>query len=130
MQANLAEKPADAVFFKAPVLGKPSGNTPQSMWVWPGQRLIGSGGVVKKSVFETVETVTPDEIVLHCATRLTAHQGIRSLRLSHALTYPSCQGLTLPGVVRLCDTDSQNFTSKHLYVGASRATRHHLLEIE
>ena len=85
---------------------------------------------MKKGVFETVSAVTADEIVLHNGVRLTAHQGIRSLRLSHALTYASSQGLTLPGVVRLCDTDSQHFTSKHLYVGASRATLHHLLEVE
>ena len=100
------------------------------MWLWPGQRLIGSGGVVKKGVFETVETVTPDEIVLQSGARLTAHQGIRSLRLSYALTYPSSQGLTLTGVVRLWCTNSKHFTKRHLYVGASRATRHSDLEVD
>ena len=85
---------------------------------------------MKKGVFETVETVTVDEIVLHNGVRLTAYQGIRTLRLASAITYAGCQGLTLPGVVRLCDTDSKHFTYKHLYVGASRAVGHHLLEIE
>ena len=85
---------------------------------------------MKKGVFETVETVTPDEIVLHSGTRLTAHQGVRSLRLAYALTYPSSQGLTLPGVVRLCCTNSRHFTKKHLYVGSSRAVRHSDLEVD
>jgi hypothetical protein len=100
------------------------------MWLWPGIRLIGSGGAVKKGVFETVAAVTPDEIVLESGTCLTAHQGVRSLRLSYALTYPSSQGLTLPGVVRLCCPSSKHFTKTHLYVGASRATRHSDLEVE
>ena len=47
---------------------------------------------------------------------------------AYALTYASCQGLTLPGVVRL-DTRSNHFTLKHLYVGLSRATGADLVEI-
>ena len=67
--------------------------------------------------------------MLHNGTRLAAHQAVRSLRLASALTYPSVQGLTIPGVVRLDCTSSQFFTIRHLYVGSSRATAHHLLEV-
>jgi len=130
MLTNLADRPPDAVFFRSPVLGKMNGNTPQSMWLWPGIRLVGSGGPVKKGVFEIVAAVTPEEIVLESGTCLTAQQGIRCLRLSAAITYPSAQGLTLEGVVRLSCTDPKHFTKRHLYVGASRAIRHNDLEVE
>ena len=50
------------------------------------------------------------------------------LRLSHALTYAACQGLSLPGV-RLLQTDSPHFGWKHLYVGSSRCTSSRLLEV-
>jgi hypothetical protein len=45
-----------------------------------------------------------------------------------AITYASCQGLTLPGVVML-GTKSDHFTMKHLYVGLSRATAADLVEV-
>jgi len=126
MRRNLAEKPIDAVFYKAPLIGKAG---PQSMWLWPGLTVIGAGGPVKKGLFETIEHATPDEVVLHSGTRLTAPQAVRSLRLAYALTYPSAQGLTLPGVVRLDSTESNFFTWKHLFVGSSRCTAHDLLEV-
>ena len=91
--------------------------------------MLGAGGAVKKGVFETVAHATPEEVVLHSGARLTAHQAVRSLRLAYALTYPSTQGLTLPGIVRLDCTANRHFTWKHLYVGASRCTSHQLLEI-
>ena len=55
MQRNLKEKPQDAIFSKAHVNGKVGGTSPQSLWMWPGLRIIGAGGAVKKCVFETVE---------------------------------------------------------------------------
>jgi hypothetical protein len=126
MQRNLAEKVPDAVFYKTQVTGKAG---PQSMWLWPGLTVVGAGGAVKKGLFETIAHVTPEEVVLCNGTRLAAHQAVRSLRLADALTYPSTQGLTLPGVVRLDCTSSPHFTIRHLYVGSSRATAHHLLEV-
>ena len=125
MRRNLAEKPPDAVFFRVHSSSKAG---PQSMWLWQGLTVVGAGGAVKKGVFETVAHATPDAVVLHSGTRLTAHQ-VRSLRLAYALTYPSTQGLTLPGVVRLDCTANRHFTWKHLYVGASRCTSHELLEV-
>jgi hypothetical protein len=44
------------------------------------------------------------------------------------LTYASCQGLTLPGRLRL-ETGSPNMTLRHLYVGVSRATAADLVEV-
>ena len=127
MQRNLAEKPPDAVFYRAPVTGSKTG--PQSMWLWPGLNVVGAGGIVTKGVFETVAQATPEGVVLHSGTRLTVHQAVRSLRLGYALTYPSTQGLTITGVVRLDCTENRHFIWKHLYVGSSRCTAHHLLEV-
>ena len=126
MQRNLAEKPPDAVFFRAVGGGKTG---PQSMWLWPGLTVVGAGGAVKKGVFETIAAVTSEEVVLHSGTRLTAHQTARSLRLAYALTYPSVQGLTIGGVVRLDCTGNKHFSWKHMYVGVSRCTAHHMLEV-
>ena len=60
-------------------------------------------------------SLTPEQMVKHC-------------RLCHALTYASAQGLTLPGRVRL-EVDSLHMTLRHLYVGISRATSSHLVEV-
>ena len=128
MQCNLAEKPPEAIFFRAPMTGGKTG--PQSMWLWPGLRVIrAGGGPVKKGIFESVATVSEEGVVLHSGVSLTAHQAVRTLRLSYALTYASCQGLTLPGVVRLDCTNSPHFSIRHVYVGSSRRTASHLLEV-
>ncbi len=84
---------------------------------------------VKKGCFETVSTVTPDEIALRSGVRLTTHQAVRPLCLAYALTYPSTQGLTIWGVCRIGCTDSPHFTLRHLYGGSSKATAHHLLDV-
>ena len=129
MKHNLKDKPAaGAIFFKAPMTGGKTG--PQSFWLWPGVRVIGAGGgPVKKGIFESVATVSEEGVILHSGVSLTAHQTVRTLRLSYALTYASCQGLTLPGVVRLDCTNSPHFSIRHLYVGSSRCTASHLLEV-
>ena len=81
-----------------------------------------------KGLFYEVEEVTEDAVRLTNGQVLTYEQAVQSLRLCYALTYASCQGLTLPGVVRL-DTKSEHFTLKHLYVGLSRATAADLVEV-
>ena len=45
---NLRDKPVDAVFLKAPPMDGNKGNGPQSMWVYPGLRIVGAGGMLKK----------------------------------------------------------------------------------
>ena len=68
-------------------------------------------------------------VTLHSGMSLVESQAVRTLRLCSAITYASCQGLTLQGVVRLDCTTSPHFTSKHIYVGSSRCTKSELLEI-
>ena len=41
-------------------VAKPRQNSPQSMRVWPGLRLIGAGGKIPKGVFVAVAEVEPD----------------------------------------------------------------------
>ena len=106
-----------------------AGNQPQAMKIWPGLQLIGAGGRCLKGMFYTVVACDEAKVELNTGASLTHQQAFESLRLCYALTYASCcQGLTLPGVVRL-DTESKHFTLKHLYVGLSRATAADLAEV-
>ena len=104
----------------------PTQNSPQSMRVWPGLRLIGAGGKIPKGVFVAVAEVEPDGVRLDNGMRLKNQELLRATRPSHAVTYASCQGLTLHNRVRL-DLESCHLTLRHLYVGALRATSSELL---
>jgi len=119
----------DSVYLKAPkeTRGR-GGNIPQDMILWKGLQLIGAGHRCLKGLFYEVEEVTEEMVKLTAGLVLSHEQAVQSLRLCYALTYASCQGLTLPGVVRL-DTKSDHFTLKHLYVGLSRATAADLVEV-
>ncbi|CAE8637016.1 unnamed protein product [Polarella glacialis] len=124
---NQLTKPPGVTFIRAPPPTR-AGNQPQSMWLWPGQQqLIGAGGKCLKGLFYSVLEVTEDTVALEDQT-LTHQKAVRSLRLAHALTHASCQGLTLRGRVRL-ETESPNMTLRHLYVGISRATAASLVEV-
>jgi hypothetical protein len=74
-----------------------------------------------------VKAVTEEQVMLDDLT-LTHEEAVRSLRLAYSLTFASCQGLTLPGRLRL-ETDSPHMTIRHLYVGISRATAADLVEV-
>jgi hypothetical protein len=124
---DLNGNPGQVVLVKAPPPTR-SGNQPQDMWLWPGIQVIGAGHLCKKGLFYEVAYISSSVAHLTCGLTLTLEQASRSLRLAYALTYASCQGLTLRGVVRL-ETDSPNFTMKHLYVGISRATSADLVEV-
>ena len=137
---NMQEaKSWDNIFLKAPKETR-GGNQPQDMILWKGVQLIGEGHRCLKGLFYEVEevrdasndlTAKSSEVNVVKLTNglvLTHEQAVQSLRLCYALTYASCQGLTLPGVVRL-DTKSDHFTLKHLYVGLSRATGADLVEV-
>ena len=101
-------------------------NSPQSMRVWPGLRLMGAGGKMPKGVFVAVaEVAGRSEAGQRHAPK--NQELLRATRPSHAVTYASCQGLTLHNRVRL-DLESCHLTLRHLYVGASRATSSELLE--
>ena len=103
-------------------------NVPQIMWLWPGLRLLGAGHKVQKGIFTKVKACDAEKVVLDNDLTLTHSQVCQSLRLSYAITYASCQGLTLQGRVRL-ETQSGHLTTRHLYVGISRATSSDLVEV-
>ena len=113
---NKSDMPIDAVYFRAPETGA-TGNGPQNMFLWPGLRIVGGGGALKRGVFATIESISADsEVALDNGIKLTASQASRSIRLCYALTYASVQGLTIEGPVRLDCTSSQLFSWRHLYV--------------
>ena len=121
-----------------PRTGAPT-NRPQNMWVWPGLQLIGCcrGGIgpVLNGCMYTVRAVTDTHLALDTkdgeeGPTMTHEQAARCLRLTYGLTLAGCQGLTLPGRVRIVDTSSPHFTRKHLFVGLSRATAFDLLEVD
>ena len=78
-----------------------------------------------QNVFVAVTEVEPEHVRLD---NVKQQELLRATRLSHAVTYASCQGLTLQGRVRL-DLGSVHLSLRHLYVGASRATSSDLLEV-
>ena len=83
---------------------------------------------MRKGVFVTVNHIDENTITLDNGLTLSYDQ-CDCLRLSHSITYAACQGLTLQGGVRLCETAHNNFNIKHLYVGSSRCTSAQLLQI-
>ena len=109
----------DAVLFRSTKTTEE--NKPQNMWIWVGQELIGAGGKCKKGIFFTVTEASPERVVVDDIS-LPRDSVCASLRLSHAITYHSAQGLTLPGRVRLCELDSPHATVTHHSVGSSRVT--------
>jgi hypothetical protein len=53
----------------------------------------------------------------------------RSMRLTHALTYHSCQARTIIGDIRLCQTNHRLFTLRHLIVGLGRAPQGNTVQV-
>ena len=128
-QHNRRLAPAEAVTLRYEGRAAAGTNAPQTMRVWPGLRLVGAGGKVAKGCFVAVTEAGPDAVRLDTGERFTHAELLRHTRLCHAITYASCQGLTLQGRVHLCDTSSPHFELRHLYVGASRATSAELLSV-
>jgi hypothetical protein len=126
---DLQEKNLKVVHYKAPA--SKEDNRPQSFWCWPGLELIGAGGRTKKGIFYTVLACDEKRLTVEGngeQLTVSAEMACKCLRLSHAITYASCQGLSLDGV-RLLDTNSPHFTWRHLYVGASRCTSSATLQV-
>ena len=119
--------PPEAVTIEYSGTGPTTTNMPQTMRVWPGLKLIGAGGRVTKGIYVHVAEVGPEKIVLDGGDSFTHAALLKHTRLCHAITYASCQGLTLEGRVFLCDTESPHFTLRH--VGTSRATSSELLSV-
>ena len=120
--------PEGALLLEHRAQGQAGTNQPQTMRVWPGLRLVGAGGRVAKGCFATVSEVG-ERISLDDGQSFAPAELLRHTRLCHAVTYASCQGLTLRGRVWLCDAENPHFSVKHLYVGASRATSAELLSV-
>ena len=121
--------PADAVLIEHQAPGAPTTNAPQTMRVWPGLRLVGAGGKVAKGTFVRVAEADAERVTLDGGQQFAHAELLRHTRLCHAITYASCQGLTLCGRVWLLDAGTQHFNLRHLYVGASRATSSELLSV-
>jgi hypothetical protein len=128
-ELNEANRPEGAIKIEVPI-GKHQidNNAPQTLYLWPGLRLIGAGHRCPKGIFVEVKACDSEKVTLDNDLTLTHPQVCQSLRLSYAITYASCQGLTLPGRVRL-ETQSGFLTTRHLYVGVSRGTSSELVEV-
>jgi hypothetical protein len=130
-EANRQERLEHPEAIKIQAVATNGDNSPQTMWVWPTQELIGAGGKTKKGTFYFVRALTPERITVEAiggSLTMTHECAVKCLRLPHAITYASCQGLSL-GRVRLLSTDSPFFSWRHLYVGASRCTSSETLQI-
>jgi hypothetical protein len=103
-------------------------NLVQVMWLCPDLRLMGSGHKVQTGIFTTVKACDAEKVVLDNDLTLTHSQVCQSLCLSYAITYASCQGLTLKGRVRL-ETQSGFLTTRHIFVGFSRRARCDVVEV-
>jgi hypothetical protein len=114
-----------AIFLKAPAA---RGNAAQSMWLYPGIELLGSGRGIRNNVMYTVEAVTADSVTVG-GTTLTHAQTLAFLRLSFARTYASIQGTEFNESLRLHDTDNAHFTHRHLFVAISRACAGTLISV-
>ncbi len=74
-------------------------------------------------------SLTEDEVCLSNGAKLGREQVCKCTRLAHCLCCASVQGLSLPGVVRLEDTESPLYCLRKLYVGISRATAAQKVEV-
>ena len=129
-QMNQRKKQAGAVFFRHRLAsGDVSGNMPQSMWLWPGITSVGAGGPCPKGILVEVTSLTEEEVCLSNGATLRREQVCMCTRLAHCLCFASVQGLILPGMVRLEDTESPLFCLRKLYVGISRATAAENVEV-
>ena len=66
-------------------------NSPQSMRVWPGLRLMGAGGKIPKGVFVAVAEVEPDGVRLDNGMRLKNQELLRAGRATQLPT-PAARG--------------------------------------
>ena len=90
---------------------------------------MGAGGSCPKGILLEVTSLTEEEVCLSSGAKLGREQVCKCTRLAHCLCYASVQGLTLPGVLRLEDSDWLLFCLRKLYVGISRATAAEKVEV-
>jgi len=126
-RANLHFKEPGAVYLPCPPSRRVQLNAPQPMFVWPGLVLLGCAPVEKRGIRNgcvyIVEQVCEEFLTLCDGPKLTHEQAVAILRLPYAMTYASVQGRETDGTLALHDCLNGHFTTKHLYVGLSRAKR-------
>ena len=87
---------------------------------------MGKGGRLYNHAFFKFVSVDAHTVTLQDergTSKIKHAQADQVLRLTYALTYASCDGMTLgPGVLRLHDTSHPRFCWQKLNVGLSRAT--------
>ena len=113
----------------------------QDMYVYPTQTLMchmeGRKGNLYNGAFYTVQSIdieepfqihlqSPDQSIIN----LSREDVSKYMRLTHAITYASFEGLTLNGRIRLCDVRHLKFTWRKLFVALSRATSSKLVEVD
>ena len=135
-QLNNLNKPEGAMKVEKPAtLNCRDECQPQSMYVWPGMKIMGQKTLkdvcVKSQMYEIV---TCDDKAFRIRTNgaisiVPTSRACELLRLTDALTYQRAQGLTLAGLVVLADTNHAHFELEHLNVGVTRATHSNLVEI-
>ena len=103
----------------------------QDMWLWVGMEVFACCRSVTKGLrnglLYTVEEVG-DTVRVGGAT-LTLEEASKFLRPSFAQTYASSQGLTLEGLVAVCDSGHRNFTTRMLLIGLSRSRGSDLVQV-
>ena len=93
--------------------------------------IINGAFLIVTKISATKETVfLKDEDIGGEEFEVTIHQLIKHTRLRHALTLRSAQGRSLHGTITIHDVSSTHFSSTHLYVALSRATRGRDVSIE
>jgi hypothetical protein len=132
---NRLTAPKDAVYLKAPLTKQ--ANQPQDAYIWPGMQMVccqeGRRGNLYNGGWFTVLAVDHSKFRLKGEDgkkfEISAQDGMAKLRMSYALTYACCQGLTLRGLVRLYDCDHPRMDWRKLNVGISRATSGENVEV-
>jgi len=142
-QYNALKKPVDAMFLEIPNLKCRDDCQPQSMWIWPGMKLMGQKTAKSKGAKQTpycvksmmYEVVSCDKDIITVksadgeVSAIPTASACDLLRLCDALTYARAQGLTLSGRIVLADTTKEHFEMEHLNMGVTRATHSSLVEI-
>ena len=129
---NEKHKPDNTIFYEVGDYNGRDEWQPQDFWCWPGMRLIGEKKPCVRSQIYEVLQCTADSVILKTdGVQIAASSKsiCTACRMLHACTYARVQGLTLPGLVVLTDTDNEHFTIRHLNMGISRATHSTLVEI-
>jgi hypothetical protein len=138
---NEASKPSDAEHFTLAEFGiqaskeDQGSNLPQDAYFWLGLRVVANcrGRKLRNGRAYEIVKLAKDVTIRPCTEHsdqsdasndimLSRAKLFRAVRLPHAVTYASAQGLTISGLVALHDTSHVHFDWRKLFVGLSRAT--------